>query len=120
MKEIYFYTDENGKSQVDDYCKIYLLGNDKNSKINHNKIGDYLNALSYYGTNIGYPYVKYLRDKIWELRPLDNRILFFETNDCYVMLNTFKKQTNKTPINEIKKAKYLMKKYLERNKNDKR
>ena len=115
MKRIYFYTDEKGRSQVDDYCKVFLLKNDKNSKINHDKIGDYLNALSYGGTSIGYPYVKYLGQKIWELRPLDNRILFFETEECYVMLNAFRKETKKTPIKEIAKAKYLMKRYIERN-----
>lgn len=115
MKRIYFYTDEKGRSQVDDYCKVFLLNNDKNSKINHDKIGDYLNALSYGGIGIGYPYVKYLGQKMWELRPLDNRILFFETEECYVMLNAFRKETKKTPIKEIAKAKYLMKRYIERN-----
>lgn len=115
MKKIAFYVDRNGKSQIDDYCSVFLLNNDKNSRINHEKIGDYLRVLSLYGTNIGYPYVRYLGDKIWELRPLDNRILFFETNDCYVMLNAFRKQTNKTPKNEIEKAKNLMRDYKERN-----
>ena len=115
MKEIYFYTDEKGRSQVDDYCKIFMLKNDRNSRINHEKIGDYLNALSIGGTSIGYPYVKYLGNKIWELRPLKNRILFFETNECYIMLNAFEKKTRKTPTKEIQEAKYLMKRYLERN-----
>lgn len=95
MKKIILYLDENGKSQVDDYCKVFLLNNDKNSRINHEKIGDYLRALSMRGVSIGYPYVKYLGNKIWELRPLDNRILFFETKEHYVMLNAFKKQTKK-------------------------
>ena len=116
MKNIVLYVDEKGRSPVEEYCKVFILKNDKNSRINHNKINDYLNALSYGGTNIGYPYVKYLKDKIWELRPLNNRILFFETEDCYVMLNAFKKETNKTPSSEIEKAKYLMKRYIERNK----
>lgn len=65
MKKIYFYTDEKGRSQVNDYCKVFMLSNDKNSRINHEKIGDYLNALSIGGTNIDYPYVKYLGNKIW-------------------------------------------------------
>lgn len=116
MKNIVLYVDEKGKSQVEEYCKVYVLNNDKNSKINQNKINDYLNALRYGGVKIGYPYVKYLKNKIWELRPLDNRILFFETSERYVMLNAFKKQTSKTPSKEIEKAKILMKKYIERNK----
>lgn len=116
MKKIVLYLDERGRSQVDDYCKVFLLNNDKNSKINHEKIGDYLNILAIGGTNVGYPYVRYLGDKIWELRPLDNRILFFETSECYVMLNAFKKETKKTPKKEIEKAKQYMTNYLERNK----
>ena len=54
---------------------------------------------------MGEPIVKYLGNKIWELRPLRNRILFFETNDSYVLLNQFVKDTNKTTVNEIVKAK---------------
>lgn len=77
MKDIVFYKNVKGKSQVYDYICAFKGKNDKNSRINWDKIHDYLNALKYGGKSIGYPYIKYLGDKIWELRPLDNSILFF-------------------------------------------
>lgn len=44
---------------------------------------------------MGEPLVKYLGNKIWELRPLRHRILFFEDSDCFVLLSHFVKETKK-------------------------
>lgn len=90
--------------------------NDKNSRINLNKINDYIEALSKYGTYLGEPYIKHLDGEIWELRPLKNRIMFFGYDGKqFVLLSHFIKKTQKTPKREIDKAKRLMKDYLERN-----
>ena len=90
--------------------------NDKNSRINLNKINDYIEALSKYGTYLGEPYIKHLDGEIWELRPLKNRIMFFAYDGKqFVLLSHFIKKTQKTPKREIDKAKRLMKDYLERN-----
>ena len=90
--------------------------NDKNSRIKLNKINDYIEALSKYGTYLGEPYIKHLDGEIWELRPLKNRIMFFAYDGKqFVLLSHFIKKTQKTPKREIDKAKRLMKDYLERN-----
>lgn len=46
-----------------------------------------------------------MKDKIWELRPQRNRILFVTwENDSFVLLHTFVKKTQKTQKEEIEKA----------------
>lgn len=116
MKRIIFYTDSNGNSELFNYLKVLELKNDKDSIINAKKIYASIENLSKYGVTMGSSIVKYLGNKIWELRPLRHRILFFEDDDCYVLLNHFIKDTNKTPKKEIIKAIKRMNDYLRREK----
>ena len=93
MYEINFYQDKNGKEPVKDYLIKLSKKNDKDSRIKLNKIQDYIQALSEYGTRIGTPYVKHLEEDIWELRPLKNRILFFGWNgNKFIKLHHFIKK----------------------------
>jgi phage-related protein len=47
-------------------------------------------------------------EDIWELRPDKNRVMFFQFKDgSLVLLNHFRKETQKTPTREIKKAMQL-------------
>lgn len=112
MKEISFYKNSKGECQITNYMKTLALKNDKDSRINLGKISDYITALSYNGVKIGMPYVKHIFGKIWELRPLRNRILFFEYKDKIVMLHLFIKDTQKTPKEEIIRAVKEMNDYL--------
>ena len=114
MKKVIFYTDKNGNSELFNYLRVLELRNDKNSLINAKKIYSYIENLSKYGVSMGEPMVKHIGNKIWELRPLKHRILFFENTDSYVLLNYFIKSTNKTPIKEIIKARKRMNDYLNR------
>ena len=50
MHKIYFYKDRNGNEPVFEYLKELASKKDKNSRINANKIGDYIEILSRYGT----------------------------------------------------------------------
>ena len=51
------------------------------------------------------PYIRRIRNCLWEMRPQRNRILFFYyKSDEFVILHDFIKKTNKTPKNEIDKA----------------
>lgn len=77
MYRIEFYSDKNGKEPVKEYLKRLSSRKDKDSRINLNKIREYIKILSEYGTRVGEPYMKHLIDDLWELRPMDNRILFF-------------------------------------------
>lgn len=106
MYQIRFYKDKNGKEPVIDYMKELKNKKDKDSRIKLNKISDYIQALSVYGTVIGEPYIKHLDGDIWELRPLKDRILFVAWDGgSFIMLHHFVKKTRKTPVREIEKAK---------------
>lgn len=120
MNNIKIFVDENGKSNIFNYVTVLLLKNDKDSNIKRQKILDYIKLLSYRGVAIGYPYVKHITGKIWELRPLDLRILFFKHEEEYILLNIFRKTTKKTPLEEIDKAKRYMKSYIERQEKNER
>ena len=114
---ILFFKDKNGREPVKEFIEELSLKKDKNSRINFNKISDYIKALSIYGTNIGEPYVKHLDGDIWELRPVRNRILFAAWDgDKFILLHLFIKKTQKTPRKEIETAKRNFNKY----KSDKR
>jgi len=117
MYSIKFYKDKNGKEPVKEYIECLGKRNDKDSRVNLNKISEYLKALSLYGKGLGEPYIKHLDGEIWELRPLRNRILFFGYDgEQFILLSHFIKKTQKTPPQEIKKAKKLMGDYKERSK----
>ncbi len=115
MYKINFYKDKKGNEPVAEYIKDLSTKKDKDSRIKLNKIRDYLKILSEYGTKSGNPYVKHIKDKIWELRPLRDRIFFFYwKDDCFILLHHFIKRTQKTPKREILKADKEVSDFLER------
>ena len=64
-------------------------------------------------------FVKHLEDGIYELRTeyegnLFRTLFIFDGNSIVVLLNGFRKKRQKTPRNEIEKAKQLKKAYYER------
>ena len=67
---------------------------------------------------IPYHYIKYLRDDIYEFRvnygTNEFRLLFiYDSDTVVVLLNCFKKKTQKTPKIEIDKAIRLKEEYYE-------
>ena len=115
MHNVYFYRDKNGHEPVLEYLLELTRHNDKTSRIKSNKINDYIEALSQYGTQAGEPYIKHLDGEIWELRPLRDRIFFVAWhNGSFVLLHTFMKRTQKTPAREIEKAKRELADMIER------
>lgn len=116
MFDIVFYEDKKGVSKLKEYI-IELSKNkekSKDSKIKFEKITDYIQALGVNGVALGKPYVKYLGDDIWELRPLKDRILFATVQgNTIVLLHHFMKKTQKTPTREIEKAKKELKYFKE-------
>lgn len=119
MYAVRFYKDKNGREPVKEYLAKLGAKTDKDSRVNLNKIRDYIKILSEYGTRAGEPFVKHLGGDIWELRPLRNRILFFGYDgQQFILLSHFIKRTRKTPQKEIKKAQNLMSDYIERSKDN--
>lgn len=115
MHPIYFYRTPSGEEPVWDYLHNLTLRKDKDSRIKANKINDYIQILSEYGTAAGEPYMKHLDGEIWELRPLRDLILFVGWHDgAFVLLHTFMKKTQRTPTREIDKAKRELADMIER------
>lgn len=115
MYKIHFYKDKNGNEPILEYLQKLSRKKDKDSRIKANKINDYIEVLSRYGTQAGEPYIKHLDGEIWELRPLRDRILFVAWhNGSYVLLHSFMKKTQKTPAREIEKAKRELADLIER------
>lgn len=118
MYRIIFYESASGVREVEDYIlnlkKKADKGN-KDSRIRFNKIAAYIDVLEEIGTWMGEPFTKHLSEDIWELRPLNDRILYsFFGGDAFILLSSFKKTTRKTPTREIDKAKRRLKEYKER------
>lgn len=117
LYDVYFYRDKNGKEPVADYLRELKRKNDKDSRIKLQKIQDYINVLKEYGTRAGEPYMKHLDGDIWELRPGSNRVLFAAWyRGSFVLLHSFLKKTQKTPVREIDQAKRELADLIERSK----
>lgn len=117
MYEVYFYQDKNGKEPVKNYLNDLEKKSlhSKEDRIKFNKIDQYIEILSMYGTTAGEPYMKRLEGEIWELRPLRDRILFFYyEKNAFILLSHFMKKTQKTPKSEIAKAQKRMKDFKKR------
>lgn len=106
MFKITLYEDARGRCPVNDFYSAIENSGGKNAKIQAQKIHfqlQLLRKLGTMGTNGGAS--KKLRNKIWELRPFPNRILFFHWKDnTYVLLHAFRKTTNQAPQEEIEQA----------------
>jgi len=115
MYEIYFYEDTNGHSPIYEYIHNLAKKTDKSSRINSNKINDYIQLLSEHGKAVGAPYIKHINNDIWELRPIKSRIFFASwTNNGFILLHHFVKKTQKTPKREIEQAQRNLKDISER------
>lgn len=115
MYDIELYEDNNGNCVIEQYFENLRKSKSKNNKIQSNKIRMYINLLSEYGLELKEPYIKKIDKEIWELRPLKNRILFTSWHhNKFVLLSIFTKQTQKTPKNEIEKAKRFLEDYKKR------
>ena len=118
MYEIIFYEDKKNNEPIKDFILELRTKapTNKDARVNFNKIMAYIELLGEYGTRIGEPVTKHIKDDIWELRPIDNRILYaYYKDNKFILLHHFLKTTNKTPPQEIEQAKRNLKDYLERN-----
>ncbi len=117
MYEIEFYQEANGDTPIRILLEdLQAKGKtSKHDRVRSEKILTYIRALEELGPRLCEPFTKHLTDDIWELRPFNDRILFFYFKDnIYVLLHHFVKKTNKTPIKEIERAKKNKLTYIER------
>lgn len=117
MYNVEVYQDENGKSEINDYLHKLKekYTTNKDCRIKYKKIISYVRLLKEYGTKLGEPYIKYLEDDIWELRPIRDRILLaYWKNNTFILLTVFMKNTQKTPKGEMERAKSTLKDFIRR------
>ncbi len=108
MFRVEFYETADGVSELWDFLdglqKKSLTS--KDARVQHKQIAQYIQLLADHGTRLGENITKHLEDGIWELRPGNNRVLyFFHRDNTFVLLHQFRKKTQKTPRREIEKAK---------------
>ncbi len=117
MYLVEFYETKDGKSELWDYLEELRLKaiTSKDARIQHKQISLYIQLLQDNGTRLNENITKHIEDGIWELRPGNNRVLyFFFKNDTFVLLHHFRKKSQKTPRREIVKAKNERADYLAR------
>ena len=103
--DIQFFKTPNGRAPVLECLNLLLNSKNPSDRALAEDILTFLTLLSDRGTTLGMPYSKHLRGSLWELRPKNNRIIYccIQGNKIY-LLHNFKKQSQKTPLKEIKLA----------------
>lgn len=115
--EIIFYEKE------DKTCPVQLFIDSLNEKM-YSKVLRDIDTLEIWGTALREPYSKNLGDGIFELRTkigsdIARTLYFFTVGRKIILTNSFIKKTQKTPRQEIVKAKKYRLDYLTRKKNEK-
>ncbi len=106
MFNIEFYSTADGTSELWNFLDSLQQksSKSKDARIQHKQIVMYIQLLEDHGTNLGDNVTKHLEDGIWELRPGNNRILYFyHRNDTYVLLHCFRKKIKKLRVAKSKK-----------------
>lgn len=117
MYEVEFYEDANGFSELWEFFEGLRVKakTDKNARIQYKQIALYIQLLEDNGTRLNENIAKKIKDNIWELRPGNNRVLYFYyKNNKFVLLHQFRKRTDKTPKREIIKAEKERDDYIKR------
>ena len=117
MYNIEFYEDANGESELWNFLEKLRekSSTNKDCRIQYKQIVYYIELLQNNGTRLPDNITKHLDDDIWELRPGNNRVLyFFHKDNTFVLLHHFHKKTQKTPRREIDRAKSERDDYLSR------
>lgn len=115
----YFTRTKTGEKEIEEHLlklREKADAGNKDARIQFNKIVAYIDSLEELGTRIGEPVTKHLDGEIWELRPLNNRILYaYYEDNKFILLHHFIKTTRKTPKRELEQAIRNLKDYRERN-----
>lgn len=111
--EILEYKKPNGRSPVREF--LSSLNAKHRAKVLRN-----VQLLKEFGLELGMPYTRHLEEGIWELRTQESgnisRVLLFHWyENRLVFTHGFIKKTQKTPREEIEKAKRYRSDFLERN-----
>lgn len=112
MYEINYYEERGGRRPVENF--IDMLPPKMRAKV----FGR-LELLEEHGSSLGMPFSRHLDGGIFELRTIQGsnitRILYyFADNRTIILTHGFVKKTQKTPLREIEKAKWIRKDWRSR------
>ena len=117
MYKIEFYEKSDGTSDLWDFLEKLRqkAQTNKDARIQLKQIRLHIQLLQENGTRLPNSITKHLVEDIWELRPGNNRVLYFyHKEDTFVLLHHFRKKTQKTPMSELEKAKRERNDYITR------
>ena len=117
MYELVFYETTSGEQPFGLFIEELdrKSATDRTARTQLKQLMFHLDLLAESGTRIGTRYAKHLDEPIWELTPGGNRVLFFVwTGRRFVLLHPFRKTTQKTPPQEIARAKRELTDWLSR------
>ena len=103
MYNIEFYEDSNGKSELWEFLESLRIkaATNKDARIQYKQISLYIQLLEDNGTRLNENITKHLDDDIWELRPGNNRVLYFYfKDDTFVLLHQFRKKLKNASLIE--------------------
>jgi phage-related protein len=106
MYTIIFYEDKNGHSELLEFVEMLNKKalTSKNERIMLKQIRFHINILEQLGSRAGEPFVKHIQDKVWEIRPGNNRVLFFSwIENKIVLLHHFRKKQIKLLKKKLKR-----------------
>lgn len=113
--QIEMYESANGRTPIRDFLKDLQK---RNPKLVAHILQD-IDLLADFGYALREPHVKYLQDGLFELRSrfgsdIARTFYFFFLQNRIVLTNVFIKKTQKTPLEELKKALKYKKDYEQR------
>ena len=81
------------------------------SEVDQGRVQGYIELFEENGFRLPSQYLKKLESNLWELRPGNIRLLIGKAESVMVVVNAFKKKSQKTPRQEIKTAKRRLEEY---------
>ena len=90
-----FYKDSRGRSPIVDYLNMLPVAEQAAAQ-------EAFSLLREFGLALGMPHAKHISGKLWELRPGANRFFYFAyVGRRFVILHAYRKQSQKTPSQEL-------------------
>ncbi|MGZ9851993.1 type II toxin-antitoxin system RelE/ParE family toxin [Limosilactobacillus ingluviei] len=119
--EVNYYHDQHGKSEIGEFIDRLAHSSQKQDVAVLKKLAYQIELLKGLGTNLGMPQAKFLkgyRHKLWELRPLPERV-FYTTWDgkAFLLVSHYTKKQNKTDPRQIERVLNLIDDWERRHRN---
>lgn len=108
---VLFYADERGREPVQEWLEKLERTNPRDA----GAVRRYVDLLEEFGVFLEQPYSRQLKGRVRELRPRDWRVTYFaDEQRRFVLLTSFRKQSQRTPRGEIERAEKLAEDWIRR------